>query len=982
MHNILRGKHSPVLAILLGLTLAFSVFSNVYASSILTMPISHQEVKLSSPIVAMDEDDHSSDIGHGKENGNKNGNGKDQGNEGDRSDNGNGKKNGHTKNIKIKAKHDGGSVEIEEDETERASNGKQFDSKNDDMKSFPSDFVMDADGGIAVQRNNEGGKSKRFDDVSIELSASTSRLEGNHIRVSVDGEIMLGDDEFEITDGHGIIIFFKNPNSHFFRGIIHIAGVAVNVDDESEKKFHLRAILLPGGEEEDEGVWSFVAAPSAKLGSDIRIFRLVGELIALDDIIPTPNSKLNHFAVSTINSPVTAGQLFNVTVTALTSDNKTLKTYDGKALISDLSGTVKPETTTKFHEGVFKGLLNITKSLTSDKLTFVDIASSKKGTSNAFNVLPGSVVKVDLAPSAIKIKPDEKTKFTAKGLDKFGNEISSLSFSWSLSSPNVGSISTSANKANFTASSSIASVANATLTATIQGGTLKDTSMITILPETELINHFEIENVTSPKTAGVPFQITIKAVNATGGTITTYGGPITLIDTTGSLNMTVSSGFSNGVWTGNVNITKAESGVKITAKDAINPAKKGTSNAFNVVPSSLAKIDLTPSAITLHPAQNASFTAKGKDKFGNEILASGITFTWSLSSSDFGSIATSGNNATFSASSTIVDETNITLTAKVGAIHDDSIITIKSIASQLLDHLVINEIPNPTKAGLPFSLTLTAVGATGAAILSYSSPIDLTDTTGTLSVVTNNGFSNGVWTGKVKITKASVNAKITVEAKETPNKKGTSNAFEVKAGDIDHFEISETGHQQTAGIEFSLIAKAMDAFGNKVTDYDGTVILSTNDGTSPAGNASELAPSPYPFNSDDEGQHTFQAKLYNAKSGVTITISSSGKSGTSNTFDVVPSITAKVIISPHSISVPQGEELDFKAKAQDAFGNIISGTTFDWTLSSTLLGTLESISGSVVEFKAPPVVIENITGSLTAKSGAISNAATITVTTS
>jgi hypothetical protein len=617
--------------------------------------------------------------------------------------------------------------------------------------------------------------------------------------------------------------------------------------------------------------------PSAKLGHDIRIFRLVGELIELGGTIPT-NPRLDHFVVSTINSPVIAGKLFNVTVTAVTSDGRTLKTYDDRARITDLTGTVKPETTAKFKDGVFKGKLNITKSMTSDKLTFTDTASNKKGTSNAFNVVADTLIKVDLSPSAVTIQPGEKAKFTAKGFDKFGNEISGLTFAWSLSSSDHGSISTSGNVADFTASSTITNAANVTLTATISGGTLTDASKISIIPKVQTPDHFEIEDISGPKTAGALFQITVKALNATGGIIKTYGGPMTLTDTTGSLNMTVSSGFSNGVWTGNVNITKAASDVKITAKDVANPARKGTSNEFNVVSGSLAKLDLTPSAVAILPAQKADFTAKALDKFGNEISPSALTFAWSLSSSDFGSIATNGNIASFTASSTVIANTNVTLTANVGSISDESKITIKPAVSQVLDH----------------------------------------------------------------------------------------------------FEIHEIG-QQTAGVEFSIIAKAMDAFGNVIKDYNGNVTLSTNNGNSPAGNASELSPNPYPFNSDDEGQHTFQVKLYNAKAGVTISISGSGRTSSSNAFNVVPSSIAKVIISPNSVSIPQGEELDFKARAQDSFGNAVTGATFSWSVDS-FLGTLESNSGSEVEFTALAIVTGITIGSITATSGSISGSATITVT--
>jgi hypothetical protein len=900
-------------------------------------------------------------------------NGKDDDEENDKNKE---KKKDQSKKLKIKVKKDGGRVDIEEDDDEDDDNNTN-DGNN--IRSFPTEFILEAEGGIALERGRSGESSNRFDDVSMLLSASGYRLERNLIRVSVEGQVLLDDYEFEITDGRGIIIFFKNPSKEFFRGIIHIAGVATNAEDDTEKRFHLRALLLPPLDEDKEGVWSFIVAPSAKIGRDIRVFQLLGQLSEFGNggPLPTPNPSLDHFEVSTIGT-VTAGKQFDVTVTAVNSEGKILTGYEGRAHVSDLTGTVEPETTPRFNDGVFRGKLRITEAMTSDKLTFTDTATNKKGTSNAFNVVADSLAKVELTPSAVTIKPGEKANFTARGFDKFGNEISGLNFAWSLSSSELGSISIIGKTANFTASSAVTDEEDVTITAKISGGTLKDSSKITINPKLQTLDRFEIENISSPKTAGALFQITVKAVNSTGSTIKTYDGPMTLTDTTGSLSMTVSSGFSDGIWTGNVNITKAASAVKITAKDAANTEKKGMSNAFNVVSGSLAKLDLTPSTVTIAPAQKANFTAKGSDKFGNEIPPSALTIAWSLSSSNFGSIATSGNVANFTASSTITVNTNVTLTAKVGSISDESKITIKPV-TQVLDHFAIDDIASPQKAGTSFSLTITAADSADAIVTSYSGPINLNDTTETLTVVTDNGFSNGVWTGTVKVTKASPNVKIMAEDKATPSKKGNSNTFEVRAGDIDHFEFNEIA-QQAAGIEFSIVAKAMDEFGNKITDYNGTVELSTNDGNSPAGNASELSPTPYPFNSDDEGQHTFQVKLYNAKNGVTISISGSGKTSTSNAFTVAPSSIFKVTVTPSSVSIPEGEQLDFKAKAVDAFGNTVTGATFGWTVTSSL-GTLGSTSGNEVEFTAASVT-ENQTGLVTATSGLVSGSATVTVTAS
>jgi hypothetical protein len=319
------------------------------------------------------------------------------------------------------------------------------------------------------------------------------------------------------------------------------------------------------------------------------------------------------------------------------------------------------------------------------------------------------------------------------------------------------------------------------------------------------------------------------------------------------------------------------------------------------------------------------------------------------------------------------------LTAKVGSITDESKITIQPINTQVLDEFVIGKI-STQEAGTAFRLTIVAVDSTNATVTSYSGPININDTTHTLTIVTNTGFTNGVWTGMVKITKASL-VTVTVEDKAKPSKKGTSDSIEIKPGDLDHFEFIPIP-QQVAGDQFPVIVKAMDAFGNKITDYSGTVELSTNNGNSPAGNQNDLSPSPYQFNSDDGGQHTFQATLYNTKPGVTISVSSSGKTSTSNDFTVVAAGIFKVTVTPGTISMLANDVVDLKAKASDAFGNTVTGVTFSWTVGSSI-GALSVNSGPEVEFRAASVT-EDISGSVTVTgtkpgSGTVSGNTTITV---
>lgn len=640
-------------------------------------------------------------------------------------------------------------------------------------------FKLSADGMAISERDGRDGP---LVDAEVDLRASVLRNEGNHFRFLASGTVDIDGDEYDIVDAQGIIIFFKNLRGHSVSGLLHIVGKHAFDEDGSDLgKFRLRALVLGTTE---ENTWKLVVFPAGRLGQNIMLVNMDGTITGLSGNVPQPPSPgsgaLHHFDVSTIPSSVAAGSGISVTVTARMSNGTLLKSYEEKAKISDSTGSVTPVITPRFVDGVFTGILNITKAATADKVKFTDIDSGKSGESNSFAVTAGSLLKVDLSPNSASLGPNGKAEFTAKGLDKFGNELTGLTFSWALSSSSYGAISTAGNKAEFTAASSISGSVKVNITASASGKS--DMSQISLSPgSSQVLDHFVIGNVTSPQTAGVPFQMTVRAVNSTGATITGYGGPITITDTTGSLNMTVSSGFASGVWTGNVNITEADDDVKITARDAASPSKKGTSNEFDVVP---------------------------------------------------------------------------------GALH--------------------------------------------------------------------------------------------------------------------HFDFNPVANQ-TAGVQFSVVVRAEDAFGNLKEDFVGNVTLSTNNGASPAGNTTLFVGNPHNFTAADNGQHTFVLTMYNAKQDTTITATGAGKTGTSNEFDVLPGAAAKVTVSPTSATVSPGGKATFSAVVKDAFGNDVTGADIEWSVAAGSLGDIEEKSSTSAEFTASSGISSTTSGTVTAEVGSVSGTASITV---
>jgi hypothetical protein len=780
MRNIVMRKSlACTVASILMAILVSSIFSSAYASPAIGVAgLENVNVKAGSDLgrqaafaVLDDDDDEDEDNDDDDDR-------KSNGNPGKGSDNkGKGNGNGAKNNDKNKEKD-------HKDE-------KDDDDDNNKVERRPvlsslGSFELVADGTAIIK---EKGRDT-LADASLQLQASLERSEGKHLRFLIDGTVKLDNDqEYEIHDGHGSIIFFKNiMGDNSITGLLFISGKTVIDNDDGSAKFRLRALIM-----EDDEAFKILVFPAAKLGPHIRLI-MEGTMTGLEGLPQSPVNKLHHFDIDPIPSTVAAGSLFNVTVTARTSSGSVLTSYEGHAKISDLTGTVKPNTA-KFEDGIFKGTLNITKAISPNRIIFSD--GNKNGTSNTFAVFAGPLAKIDLAPSEVTIAPGGLATFIARGFDKFGNEQSGLTFSWSLSSTAFGSIATSPNKANFTALSSITTKTNVTLTASL--GSLSDKSTIFVNPTaSQSLDHFVIGDI-SNQTAGSLFSITVRAANSTGSTVTSYVGPMKLSDTTGSLSMTVNSGFVNGVWTGNVNITKAGEDVKITASDASSPSKKGSSNDFDV---------------------------------------------------------------------------------KAAALH--------------------------------------------------------------------------------------------------------------------HFSISNIANK-TAGVQFSFTVTAEDAFDNKKTDFLGMVTLTTNDGTSPAGNATLFAPNPYNFTASDNGEHTYAATMYNSKVDVTITATGSGKSGTSNEFDVNPAAAAKVVVTPKegtagpgghvelnatSATVSVGSKVLFAAEAFDVYGNKITVTgstpamSFVWNLNPASLGTI-SINTATTSAEFTSVAGS---GLISATIGSASGSATIIVT--
>ena len=133
---------------------------------------------------------------------------------------------------------------------------------------------------------------------------------------------------------------------------------------------------------------------------------------------------------------------------------------------------------------------------------------------------------------------------------------------------------------------SFGTVGSQTLTVTnMTNGAIAGMTSAPIQVIASAADHFEIDPIASPQTAGVPVPVTIRATDVNSNTITDYFGDAILVANTGPGSISPQAiSFTNGVWTGDMIFKGAGGAVSFTCSDFSSPPHTGTSNSFQVLP--------------------------------------------------------------------------------------------------------------------------------------------------------------------------------------------------------------------------------------------------------------------------------------------------------------------------------------------------------------------------------------------------------------
>ncbi|NOY79003.1 MAG: hypothetical protein GXO76_14165 [Calditrichaeota bacterium] len=486
------------------------------------------------------------------------------------------------------------------------------------------------------------------------------------------------------------------------------------------------------------------------------------------------------------------------------------------------------------------------------------------------------------------------------------------------------------------------------------------------------VSSFEFATIASPQTAGSAFSVTITAKDAYDNVATGFSGSVNLTVNKGDISPASSGIFSSGTKTVSVTINTANTDIQITADDG--SGHTGTSNTFNVNPGPVASFAI--SAISSQAAgEPFTITVTAKDAQGNTATSFAGTVDISDGTNTI-SPATSGSfsNGLWSGSVTITGtQTGNTITVTNSAGAETGTSNAFDVTASDVAYFTVSTISSPQTAGTAFSITITAKDANGNTAASFTGTASLSDSTGTISPKLTRAFTNGTLTDTVTITQSFTNNQIVVSA---VGKSGSSNAFDVNPGALDHFTLDAINSPQTAGTAFDITITAKDAFENTITSYSGTPTISNTTGTI----------SPTTAGAFSNGVRTESVTITKAASSDQITVTDGAVTGSSNTFTVQAGALDHIVIedAPGGTGAPVGalskttdQNVSLFAIGYDANNNYVEDVSVSWSVSGGI-GTVSPATGTNTVFN--PTTVGSGTVSADDGSGHTDDTGTITVT--
>ena len=438
--------------------------------------------------------------------------------------------------------------------------------------------------------------------------------------------------------------------------------------------------------------------------------------------------------------------------------------------------------------------------------------------------------------------------------------------------------------------------------------------------QTNTLSQFVFNTLSTPQTAGSAFTITITAKDSNGNTITSYTGTNTLTVSSGTITPTTTTAFVAGVWTGQVKLSQAGTGISISTSGS---GKSGTTNKITVNPGVLDHFIFNTISSPQTVGKAFSITITAKDANSNTVTSYTGTNTLTASSGTISPISTSAFVAGVWTGSVSLSVSSSGTTIGTSGSSKSGTSNSFNVNAGALDHFVFSSIGIQT-AGIAFSITITAKDASGNTVTSYAGTNTLSASSGTISPTSTGTFSSGIWTGSVTLSAAG--SAITISTSGS-SKSATSNSFTINSPSLGYYVFNTISSPQTAGSAFTITITAKASNGNTITSYTGKPTLSISTGTI----------NPTVTGAFSNGVWTGTVTTTVAASDVTIMATDGSHSGVSNSFNVNSGVANHLVVSSGTSQVA-GIAFSVTVTAKDTYGNTAASYTGRVHFSSSNAG--------------------------------------------
>lgn len=482
---------------------------------------------------------------------------------------------------------------------------------------------------------------------------------------------------------------------------------------------------------------------------------------------------LAQFTIGQINSPQLAGVSFQVSVSASDQYNNTVTTFNQPVSIADGTNSISPSQTPSFTNGIWTGPVTITQSASANKIILT--YGAVRTESNSFEVKAGDQQVFLTMQSGANQSGSAGTPlgepFVVKAVDLYGNPMRDITIKYSIDAFPIDAtgqqmkpekvvtdgeglarsvLTLGAKTGTYVVNAGIENRSSVNVTFYSVAGSAAAAS-VKVTPNTTVLLTNSAQLFTAEVYDGYGNKISSPTV---GWSVVAGGGTI---DSSGLFTAGSATKVFKDTVSADVGGVKGYATVTVTTLPGLTgDNREGAGELDHIV--------LTPDKPTVQTNQKLAFSVTAFDKYNQEVPRNTLGYLWSVAGGALSS--TNTPNVTYTASGKVEASS-----VNVVVMQDDKQLTKTTSTSVAIKpnpkgYLSITTPSDSINSGDEFGITVTAYTGDGNVDTEFRGPVELTDSTSTITPLRSVDFAKGVWSGKVSINTASTSTVIRATGQE------------------------------------------------------------------------------------------------------------------------------------------------------------------------------------------------------------------------